>query len=96
MSFFACNKGITRVFYQEFKDRKGTETFAKELKLAKLLQELKPTPGLNNKKVQWFFSYVCNGKFAAFWLLFCKITCKWVLFSNFYHRFVFLLAFIDC
>ena len=32
----------------------GTETFAKEPKLAKLLRELKPTPVLHNKKVHCF------------------------------------------
>ena len=53
---------------------KGTETFAKEPKLANLLWEL--------KKVHWFLSYVCNGKFAAFWVLFCRINCKWVLFPS--------------
>ena len=31
------------------------------------------------KEVHWFFSYVCNGKFAVFWVLCCGITCKWVL-----------------
>ena len=58
------------------------ETFAKESELAKLLQRLKSTPELNNKKVHWFFSYVCNGKSAVFWVLCCGITCKWVLFPS--------------
>ena len=34
------------------------------------------------KKVHWFFSHVCNGKFAAFWVLCCGITCKWVLIPS--------------
>ena len=34
------------------------------------------------KKVDWFLSHVCNGKFAAFWVLICEITCKWVLFPT--------------
>ena len=58
------------------------ETFAKEPKLAKLLRELKPTLVSYNKIVHWFFSYVCNGKFAVFWVFFCGITCKWVLFPS--------------
>ena len=58
------------------------ETFAKEPKLAKLLQELKSTLVLYHKNVRWFFSHVCNGKFAAFWVLCCGITCKWVLFPT--------------
>ena len=38
---------------------------------------------LNNKKyVHQFFSYICNGKFAVFWVLCCGITCKQVLFST--------------
>ena len=62
---------------------KGTETFAEEPKLAKLLQGLKPTlVSCNKKKVHWFLSHVCNNKFAAFWGLFCEITCKWVLFPT--------------
>ena len=69
------------------------ETFAKEPKLAKLFRELKPTLVSNKKKVHWFSPHGCNGKFAVFWVLFCGITCKWVLF--FYHRFIFLLACID-
>ena len=28
------------------------------------------------KKVHWFFSHVCNGKFSVFWVLCCGITCK--------------------
>ena len=51
------------------------ETFAKEPKLAKLFQELKLTPVSNDKKVHWFFSHVCNRKFAAFLVLCCWITC---------------------
>ena len=47
-----------------------------------------------NKKVHWFLSHVCNGKFAALWVLCCGITCKWALF--FYYRFIFVLAHIDC
>ena len=70
------------------------EIFAKKPELAKLLQRLKSTPMLNNKKVYWFFSYVCNGKFAVFWLLCCRITCKWVLFLSIDVR-MFLLACID-
>ena len=58
------------------------ETFAKESELAKLLQRLKSTPELNNKKVHWFFSYVCNGKFAVFWVLYCGITAKRALFRT--------------
>ena len=58
------------------------ETFAMEPELAKLLRKLKSTPMLNNKKVHRFFSHVCNGKFAVFWVLYCGITCKWVLFPT--------------
>ena len=36
----------------------------------------------DNKKVHWFFSYVCNGKFAVCWVLCCRITCKRVLFPG--------------
>ena len=45
---------------------KGTETFAKEPKSAKLLWELKPTPCRTTEEVHWLLSHVCNGKFAAF------------------------------
>ena len=45
---------------------------------AKFLRRLKSTPVLNNKKSL----YVCNGKFAVFWGLYCGITCKWVLFPT--------------
>ena len=58
------------------------ETFAKEPGFAKLLRRLKSTPVLNNKKVHWFFSYVCNCKFAVFWVLYCGMTYKWVLFPT--------------
>ena len=54
--------------------------FCKGTELAKLLQRLKSTLELNNKKVHWFFSYVCNGKSAVFWVLCCGITCKRALF----------------
>ena len=47
---------------------KGTVTFANEPKLEKLLRELKPMPDLYYKKM----SHVCNGKFAAFWVLFLR------------------------
>ena len=60
----------------------GTETFAKEPEFAQLLRRLKSTPVLNNKKSSLVFSYVCNGKFSVFWVLYCGITCKWVLFST--------------
>ena len=62
-------------------DPTETEYFAKEPKLAKLLRELKSTPVLYNKKARWFFSHVCNEKFAVFWVLCCGINCKWVLFD---------------
>ena len=58
------------------------ETFAKEPELAKLLRGLKWTPVLNKKKVYWFFSNVCNGKFAVFWMLYCGITAKRALFPT--------------
>ena len=48
----------------------GTETFAKESKLAKLLRELKPTLVSCNKKIHWFLLYVCNGKFAVLGVFF--------------------------
>ena len=45
----------------------GTETFAKEPNLAKLLRGLKLTPPrCTIKKVPWFLSYVCNGKRGVF------------------------------
>ena len=34
------------------------------------------------KKVHWFLSYVCNGKFAVCWVLCCGITARWVLFPS--------------
>ena len=46
---------VTRLFDQRITDSTGTETFAKKPKLAKLLQELNPTPML---------------QFAVFWV-FC-------------------------
>ena len=58
------------------------ETFAKEPEFAKLLRRLKSVPAFNNKKSLLFFLYVCKGKFAVFWVLYCGITCKWVLFST--------------
>ena len=61
---------------------KGTKTFAKEPKLAKLLRELKPTLVSYNKKIPLVLSHVCNDKFSAFWMLFCGMTCKWVLFPT--------------
>ena len=57
------------------------ETFAKEPKMAKLLRELKPTLVSYNKKGSLVF-VVCNGKFVVFWVHFCEITCKWVLFPT--------------
>ena len=71
-------------------DCEGTETFAKEPKLAKLLGMLKPTPVSYNEKFHCFFSYVCNGKFVVFWVLFCGITCKWVLFPTINSYFYYL------
>ena len=47
----------------------GMETFAKEPKFAKLLRELKSTSCHTIKRVRWFSSHVCNGKFAVFWVL---------------------------
>ena len=35
---------------------------------------------MQQKKVCWFLSHVCNGKFAVFWALGCGITYKWRLF----------------
>ena len=61
-------------FLQGIINQTGTETFAKELKLAKLLLVM------YNKKVQWFLSHVCIGKFAVFRVLCCRITCKWTFF----------------
>ena len=43
---------------------------------------------LNNKKVHWFFSYVCNGKFSVFWVLYCGITCKCIDRCKVYNRLV--------
>ena len=60
----------------------ATESFCKGTKLAKLLRELKSTPVSYNKKICWFFSHVCNGKFAVLWVLCCGINCKWVLFPS--------------
>ena len=54
------------------------ENFCKGTKLAKLLRRLK----LTIKKVHWFLSRVCNGKFAVFWVLCYGITCKWPLFPS--------------
>ena len=47
----------------------GTETFAKEPKLARLLRVLESTPVMYNNKSYWFFPHVCNGKFSEFWVL---------------------------
>ena len=66
--------------YQGIKNCKRTETFAKEPKLAKLLRGLSRRSRRTTRKLHWFFSHVCNCKFAAFWVLFCGVTCKWVLF----------------
>ena len=42
--------------------------FAKEPKLVKLFRGLNSMPiVLCHKKVHFFFSYVCNAKFAKFW-----------------------------
>ena len=61
-------------------DPKGTETFAKEPVLAKLLGQLKLTAvSYKKKKERGFFSHIYNGKFAVFLVLCCGITCKWVL-----------------
>ena len=67
---------IVNLFSQGIIDWTGTETFAREPKLAKLLRELKWVPVLHNKKVHWFLSHVCNGKFAVFRVLFCGITSE--------------------
>ena len=61
---------------------KGMETFAKKPRFLKLLRELNPTPVSYNKKSPLFLLHVCDDKFAAFWVLCCGITCKWVLFST--------------
>ena len=55
-----------RVNIQGIMHSTETETFAKEPKLVQLLRELKSPPALCNKKVYWFFLYVCSAKFAAF------------------------------
>ena len=60
----------------------GTKTFAKEPRFAKLLRGLKSTPVSYKKKVHWFFTHVCNCKFAVLWVLCCGITCKWVLMGQ--------------
>ena len=53
-----------------------------ELELAKLLCGVTSTPVLNNKQSSLVFLAVCNGKFAALWVLCYEITCKWVFFPN--------------
>ena len=35
-------------------------------RISTIIAETKADAVLNNKKVHWFFSYVCNGKFAVF------------------------------
>ena len=77
------NSKLRLVHVQGIIDPTGTETFAKEPKmLEKFLRELKSTPVLTIKKVHWFFSHVCNGKSAVFWVFCCGITCKWMLFPG--------------
>ena len=76
------NSCIISYTMQKIIDPTGTETSAKKPKIVKLLRELKSTPVSHNKKVHWFFSHVCNGKFAVLQLLCCGMTCKWVLFPT--------------
>ena len=54
--FYYSNQGII--------DSTGMQSFAK---LAKSLREIKSMPVRHHLKVHWFFSYVCNPKFSAFW-----------------------------
>ena len=53
---------------------KETETFTKKPKLAKLLRGLKPTLVSYNEKSPLVLLRVSNGKFSAFWVLFCGIA----------------------
>ena len=53
-------------WYQGIDDWTGTETLAKEPRLAKSLRELKSTPVRYYKKVLWFFSHVCNRNLLGF------------------------------
>ena len=68
MNVYYMNVYYINVYYthQGAIDYKGTETFAKEHKLKKLLRELKLPPMKYNKKVHWFLSHASNGNFAAF------------------------------
>ena len=64
---------ITSSIGQGIIDSTGTETFAKEPKLAKLLRELKLTPYLRNNKVHWFFS---------------RMFVTFIIYSTLYHNIV--------
>ena len=82
-NFAECDQGII--------DLTGTETFAKEPKLAKLLRKSKLKPVRCHKKVLWFFLYVCAlGALGAL----LRDNLQMGAFS--YHRFIFLLACVNC
>ena len=55
--------------------------FCKGTWVSKIIAETKVDARIE-QKIHWFFSYVCNGKFAMFWVLYCEITCEWVLFLH--------------
>ena len=76
------NSCIISYTMQEIMDSTGMDIYANEPNLEKFLRKLKPTPVRSHEKTPLLISYVCNHKFVMFWLLCCRITCKWVLFLN--------------
>ena len=56
--------------------------FCKGTLVSKIVAEAKVDTRVENSKVHWFFSYVCNGKFAVLLVLWIGITARWVLFPS--------------
>ena len=70
------------------------ENFCKGTRVSKVIAETKVDARVEQwKKFTGLANLLWFGKFAVFWVLWCGITCKRVLFP--YHRFIVLLACID-
>ena len=72
------NLNMNRVSARNYKFYRNRH-FWEETKVHKTVAGAKSMPISYKKKILWFFSHVCNCKFAVFWELCCGITCKRVL-----------------
>ena len=56
--------------------------FCKGTYISKVIAKTKVDSRVDKQKKFTFFLYVCNGKFAVFWVLCCGIICKGALFHT--------------